>query len=138
MTLDDWLEAGEPVEKAGVFVPFGQVAGDNARVGSFEGFTFRLGRGTLNGEVRYWNPLNAPAWGAGPSHERPGPLVAAILTFPLDASPLMSRSCARRARLRIAPRCRAVIRTGQVLESSGLVLKGRRASRTVMTRAAAP
>ena len=40
-----------------------------------------------NGGVGYWNPLNTPAWGAGPSREKPGPLVAALLTFPLDASP---------------------------------------------------
>lgn len=28
-----------------------------------------------------------PAWGAEPGHERPGPLIDALLTFPLDASP---------------------------------------------------
>jgi hypothetical protein len=40
-----------------------------------------------NGGVGYWNPLNAPAWGADPSHKQPVPLVAVLLTFPLDASP---------------------------------------------------
>ena len=44
------------------------------------------GRSSFNGTVRYWNPLNAPAWGADLSHEEPGPLVAALLTFSLDAS----------------------------------------------------
>src|ERR1017187_5231513 len=39
-------EAGEPVEETGVLVPFGQVAGDGALVGGFEGFAFRLGRGS--------------------------------------------------------------------------------------------
>ena len=56
-----------------------------------------------SGGARYWNPLNAPAWGTDPSHEEPGPLVAAILTFPLDASPLMSGSCTRRDRRRVFP-----------------------------------
>ena len=32
-------------EEAGVLVPFGQVAGDDAGVGSFEDLAFRLGRG---------------------------------------------------------------------------------------------
>ena len=36
----------EPVEEAGVLIPFGQFAGDGARVGGFEGFAFGLGRGS--------------------------------------------------------------------------------------------
>jgi hypothetical protein len=68
-----------------------------------------------NGGVRYWNPLNAPAWEADPSHGRPGPLVAALLTFPLDASPLMSGSCIRRDRRRVFPGHKAGIRTGGTL-----------------------
>jgi hypothetical protein len=44
--ISRWLsEAGEPVEEAGVLVPFGQVAGDDALAGDFEGFAFGLGRG---------------------------------------------------------------------------------------------
>jgi aminoglycoside phosphotransferase (APT) family kinase protein len=40
-----------------------------------------------NGGVGYWNPLNTPARGADPGHEPPGPLVAALLTFPSDPTP---------------------------------------------------
>jgi hypothetical protein len=40
-----------------------------------------------NGRVGYWNPLNAPAWGADPGHETPGSLVAALLTFPIRCKP---------------------------------------------------
>ena len=63
----------------------------------------RTGRSSFNGTVRYWKPLNTPAWGADPGHEKPGSLVAALLTFPLDASLLMSGSCARRERSRVFP-----------------------------------
>jgi hypothetical protein len=68
-----------------------------------------------NGGVGYWNPLNTPARGAKPSHGAPGPLVAAILAFPFDASPLMSESCIRRDRRRVFPGHRAGIRTAGTL-----------------------
>jgi hypothetical protein len=42
---------------------------------------------TLNGGVGYWNPLNTLSWGAEPSHETPGPLIAALLTFPFRCVP---------------------------------------------------
>ena len=69
----------------------------------------------FNGTVRYWNPLNTAAWGADPGHEKPGPLVAALLTFPLDASPLMCGSFIRRDRRRVFPGHRAGIRTAGTL-----------------------
>ena len=68
-----------------------------------------------NGTVGYWNPLNAPARGADLSHEEPGPLVAALLTFSLDASLLMSESCSRRDRAWVFPGHRTGIKTSRTL-----------------------
>src|SRR5579859_3279367 len=42
---------------------------------------------TLNGTVRYWNPLSALAWGVDLGHEKPGPLVTALLDFPVRCKP---------------------------------------------------
>src|SRR5882724_921804 len=42
----DGSEVGEPVEQAGVLVPLGQVTGDDALVGGFEGLALGLGRGS--------------------------------------------------------------------------------------------
>jgi hypothetical protein len=48
-------------------------------------------------------PAGYRAWDADLGHEPLVPLVAALLTFPSDASPLMSESCTRRDHRQVFP-----------------------------------
>src|ERR1700761_3923171 len=43
--ISERSEVGQPVDEAGVLVPFGQVAGDDVLVGGFEGLPLGLGGG---------------------------------------------------------------------------------------------
>jgi TOTE conflict system, Archaeo-Eukaryotic Primase domain len=69
----------------------------------------------FNGNVGYWDPLNTPAWDTDPHHETPAPLVAAFLTFPSDASRLMSGSCIIRDRRAVFPDHAAGVRASGTL-----------------------
>jgi Luciferase-like monooxygenase len=76
-----WSEAGEPVQEAGVLVPFGQVAGDDAGIGGFEGAATRgLDSAWTNQTPGGWDPLGV----LGPfGQEGPAELGTAIVpTYP--------------------------------------------------------